>query len=454
MVVLLFLISSVIAYYGFNYTKLRALSPTFWASVMFALFSFIYAVTMFDMRSDISFKTVLTVTAFLIVTLCGEYAGTKINFTHKRRNLVDSICGAGYIYIARWKIYLLTAVFMIVAVDRYHNVASVASAYAGHGFSNVMQMMSTARLAFVAANRNLVLGNTVFNQLIYLCEFTSLMMIYCFINNLVNYRKKDYYLLLICIPDLIFRFLSTSRTSFIGLMLGVVVFYFIVIQKKRTIRLAHIPKKIIAAVIVFAIAFFAYGRARNDATSIPMVTYLQMYTCSSLYALDYMLTHGWSQNPYFGFHTMQHMYSLLGVSHDVVRTWGEMIVFGKATDAHANLFTSLLWPIQDYRFVGMLTLRFLCAFLSANIITSVFRSDHRNSFYYVRLYFCNVFIYAYVFSAIGDMFPDSFLNPSLIIRYIIYGWIITRFFLKPQTMENCALEGSFTHENSMYCCDL
>ena len=52
--------------------------------------------------------------------------------------------------------------------------------------------------------------------------------------------------------------------------------------------------------------------------------------------------------------------------------------------------------------------------------------------FYVYLYFVIVLIYCYFYSTTGDVFADYFLNPKLMIRYLIYGWLLIKLYLKPK----------------------
>ena len=65
MVFILFLFSMVIAYLSYQKSRLRALSPTFWISFMFAGWAFIYCITFYYMISDISITTCLLIFAYI-----------------------------------------------------------------------------------------------------------------------------------------------------------------------------------------------------------------------------------------------------------------------------------------------------------------------------------------------------------------------------------------------------
>lgn len=446
MILILLFISGAFAIMSWRCSYLRWLSPVFWSSSMFSLMAFVYVVTFYNMKSDISFRTVLLISGFLLVTSAGEYFGNRVVRSGKHMNQCgirnrDSENSPEEICIAKWKVIMLTVVLMAVAADRYRHLAAAASAYArGQKFDGIMPMMNAARQAFVAANRSLVLGNPFMNQLVYVCEIASCVFVFLFLYNMINCGKRRWYLLLPLIPDFCMRFLTTSRTSYMLLLLSIIIYYFCIQMKKQNrqklqgmkkVQKLRIPKKMILAVAVFVVVFLAYGRVRNNAQSIPVVSYVQMYTCSSIYGLDHLLNKGWEENPYFGFYTMQHIYDLLGIRHDTVRTWSEMLTFSK-DNLHANLYTSLSFPVIDFGVTGCLILRFAAAVLSAGILRRFLDKDCGNRSFYPYLYFAAVTVFSYFYSATGDVFTDFFLNPGLSVRYFVYAWLLVRCYLRPE----------------------
>lgn len=433
MITCLFFATAIITYFAYQNSKLKLLSPTFWSSGMFMSFSFIYASTIFAMKSDISFVTLLVILGFLIITASGEYLANRIRHGKNCKDfnaLGDGINCSGIISIQKWKIIVLTILFLVVAIDRFRNLTSLVSTNV-NSISSLMKMMSAARIAFVKSNRSLELSNTLFNQIIYVCEITTYIVIFIFTYNWINYKVRKYYLLIPLIPDLIIRFISTSRTSFILLLVAVIISYFYILLKRKKIKPIHISPKLIIGVCLFVVVFLAYGRVRNEAQSIPIINYVQMYTCSSIYGLNDFLTNGWDENPYFGFNTMKNIYSLLGISHDTVKTWGKMVVFSK-NNYHANLYTSLEAPIRDFGIFGCMLIRFIASFIATKIILDFTKKKLGQASFYVYLYFVIVLIYCYFYSATGDVFADYFLNPKLMIRYLIYGWFLIKFYLRPK----------------------
>lgn len=235
MITCLFFATAIITYFAYQNSKLKLLSPTFWSSGMFMSFSFIYASTIFAMKSDISFVTLLVILGFLIITASGEYLANRIRHGKNCKDfnaLGDGINCSGIISIQKWKIIVLTILFLVVAIDRFRNLTSLVSTNV-NSISSLMKMMSAARIAFVKSNRSLELSNTLFNQIIYVCEITTYIVIFIFTYNWINYKVRKYYLLIPLIPDLIIRFISTSRTSFILLLVAVIISYFYILLKRK-----------------------------------------------------------------------------------------------------------------------------------------------------------------------------------------------------------------------------
>lgn len=429
----LVIITAFFTYFAYHNSKLKLLSPTFWTSGMFMSFSLIYAITIYNMKSDISLATFLIIVGFLTITASGEYIGRRIRIGRRLNDSELTVIQKNRdlpveIYIKPWKSIALFGIYMIVAIDRYRHLAAFASAYGS--FSNFMQMISVARRAYVKVNGSVILSNTLFNQIVYICEITAYIMIFIFLHNWICCKKKNWYLLLPLIPDLVIRLLSTSRTGFMILLIAVIVAYFVVLWKEKRLKIIHISYKLILGVVAFVVVFLIYGRVRNNAQSIPVISYIQMYTCSSLYGLNDIIENGWEKNPYFGFNTLQNIYNTLGITHESVSTWLKMTVFSK-DDFHSNVYTSLYDVIIDYGVLGMYFVRFLTAVISSKIITKFVNSScYRYDFYYL-IYFAIVCTYCYFYSATGDVFMDYFFNPKLMIRYLIYGYFLVRFFLKP-----------------------
>lgn len=436
MIFILMIIMGFIAFYSYKNTKLRLLSPSFWCSFMFFGMSFFYCITFFDMNSDISPLTLLVIILFVMGTMLAEYIGTYVKFNEKAvfKNMSNNIELTGPVYIAKWKIYILTGVFLYVAYDRYRHLLVIARSFAGVGeFGGIISLLTSARRAFVAKNRGIVLGNTITNQLVYISEITTYVCIYVFLYNLVIHKKKNFYLLLPLIPDLALRLLTTSRTSFIMLFFAFGICYVSVLFKKSSTRRIRIPKWLYVSLAVFFVAFMAYGRARNEVQEIPIISYVQMYTCASIYGLNHLIISGWESGPYFGFYSMQEIYRLLGINHVEIPSFQRNVVFNRFGET-SNLYTSLNIPIMDFGILGALLLRFIAGIIATKVVLLFFYMPESNKKKYILLYFTITLLYCYMYSATGDVFRDYYFHPSLMIRYFVYGIVLIYLFLRPKVI--------------------
>ena len=432
MIFLLFFILISIAFFQYQYSRLKLLSPTFWAAIMFSLVSFVYCVTFFSMNSDISISTFFIILTFILVTGLGEYIGERIRIKKKADSFYHIVndYGQGFIFISKWKVFFITIVYLYVAIDRYKHLAAIASTYGG-GINGIISMMSSARVAFTAQNKRLVLGSTFVNQLGYIGEISTYICMYIFLHNRLINKRRDTYYLFPLIPDLIMRLVTTSRTSFIMLFFALGICYFSILLERGTLRRIRVPKWAYIAVFILSIVFLVYGRARNEANEIQLVSYIQMYTSASIYGLNLILNGNITKGPYFGFYSMQEIYRMLGITHDEELTFQRNFIFNRYGEA-SNLYTSLNVPILDFGIIGCIILRFLAAIVATKIIMGFLETNKQNRKKHLYLFFVISLLYCYFYSAFGDVFRDYYFNPGLMIRYLIYGIILLYGFLRPK----------------------
>lgn len=428
MIVLLFTISLIISVYSYKKMSLKLLSPTFWAAFMFTVYSAIYILTLNSMLSDISLITVFVIVAFLLVTLMGEKIATqqKSRQKFKKNNKNEKLKP---IIISRLAIVVLTIIFIVVSAERFINLMNFTISHGYAKSMNIFDLLSAARIAYVDANAQIVLGNVVFNQFVYISEITTYICIFVFMYNSEICGAKHYYLLLPLVPDFALRLVTTSRSAFITLIFSIIIIY-IAIRQRQNKNPLRIGWKMLLLLVVFVVLFVWYGFRRNEVSDINLITYLQMYTSSSLYNFDWFLRNGIGENPYFGFYTLQEIFKLFRIDHTVTPRWLPFVVFGK-DGARSNIFTSLLDITQDFGVGGMLVVRFIEALIAGKIVKyfSEYRTNRR--MYYVSIYFVVSIMQCYLWSATGDSFPGVFASPDLMLRYLVYGYILVVLMVKP-----------------------
>lgn len=428
MIFLLFILSSIILFIAWKVFKLKLLSPTVWASGMFSIYSVIYIATFNTMLSDISVLSVLIIFGFLFVTFLGELCATTFKVGARESHRIG-FSDNGKIIISKQKTIILTIIFTVVAVMRFYNLAMLALNKGG-GYSNIIEMLSVARIVFVESNRSVVLGNFFFNQIVYMCEISTYVFIFIFMYNFMVHKSRNLYLLLPVVPDLIFRIVTTSRSAFIMLFLAVLIIYILISQNMGR-NVFKMPIKLVILFICFVIFFIWYGFARNSLNDTNLVDYLQMYTCSAIYNFDQYLINGWGENPYFGFYTLQGIYEILGIQHSVSVGWDSFLVFS-TNGARSNLYTALATTIQDYGIVGMLFIKFVEAFVGTIILKKFSRAKLNSCSFYVLIFFAIAVIYCYLWTPMGNVFVGYYGSPDLMVRYLIYGYILIKFILKPK----------------------
>ncbi|MCQ5201731.1 oligosaccharide repeat unit polymerase [Mordavella massiliensis] len=432
MILILFVGSLLLAFIAKKNSLLAIMSPTFWASGMVAFFSLIYICTYSTMLGDLHLITVVVMLGALLATYFGEYVGCRVVFRKTKtntKNITPHFENKTPIIVSKSKTVILTVVFTIIGIMRYRSLGAFASVYAGvGGFKSAMEMMSYARLGYVQAGTNISLGGTFANQFVYLCEICAYIYIFIFFYNYLVCKKINLYLLLPILPDVLIRFVTTTRSAYIILVISIVAAFFSVSQRMGKKWILFSPK-LLKIVFVFAIVLIWYGRSRND-VSISMTRYLQMYTCSSLYALDSFLIKNTSNSPYFGYYTLQSIYSLLRITHDTVPVWNPDVIFG-INGAATNIYTCLYDTVNDFGIVGMLFVKFIEAIISGAIIKRFLNSDVYESKYYVLIYFVVAIEYCYLNFPIGHAFTGYFGSPDLMLRYLVYCAIIVKLVFMP-----------------------
>lgn len=405
---------------------------------MFLFYDAVYLLTYKIMLSDISARTLFVIGGSLTVTALGEYAAYKVrvSFVSKKKRINNAFYWTGKeICVSKIKVYLVTAIFLLVAISRFKNLMRIAREFgnAQSGASFIV-LMGIARTAMIDSKAKLQLGNFFTNQLVYISEIAGYFFLFVFLYNLIVCKKRKFYLLFPLVPDFLMRLVSTSRTAFLMNFLAFIVLYFMVQHKDVRTKTLRIPSWLLLGGVIFVILFLWYGISRNNVFSIPLIDYLQMYTCSAIYALDYKLLNGWTQNLDFGYNTLRGIYEMLGIPMKQEIIWGKGMLTFNVNGYHSNIYTSLLAPIQDYGYLGMLVIRFIEAFISTKIIGFLYTSTQEMKKIYIWMYLALMSIYCYFYYSTGDVFPSFFAQPDVMIRYFVYGWCFL-IFLNPKGID-------------------
>lgn len=450
MIYILFISSLIIVLLAFQKSKLRLMSPTFWASLMFTIFSGVYVLTYNTMRSDISADTLIIIIGGLLVVSIGEYAAnhTTIRLSKsqdKKRILVEPFkFDSRELCISKWKTIVVAIVYFILVFIRWQNFKSIASAYGS--FWGFMGMMTNARLSL--ETQDMVLSNGYLNQIGMVCEVASYIFLFVFMYNLVRFRKFRLYLLLPLIPDFINRIMTTTRSAFLSVFVAILTCYFIILVKENKVKRILFSRKLMIGIAIFFVVFLWYGRARNVATEIPITSYVQMYSCAAIYNLNYTVVNHWDISPMIGWYTLRRLYYSMGLNDSLTFANQLRNITFSTQGYHSNIYTSLFQPIQDYGIAGMLIIRLIEAFFITKLIRKQLSRSEDDPTFYTWMFFMMIAIYAYAMYPVGNRFGDYLGNPWGMIRYLIYGWLLVKFFISPY-MGNVVLKRNNSQSNTI-----
>ena len=433
---LLLLISGILAALAYKTSSLKFLSPTFLSSMMFCAFSIIYVLTFRFIGEDISLKTATYISLSIFMTYIGELIANRHIIKRSlevtpRINMV--IKKYDNFYIPDFNITcIITFVMLIVALIRFVNLR-----YFEYGsFDNFMSMMSVARVA-VNQGEAFNLGGGIISQIVYLSTGICFFYTYVFMKELIIYRKKKYYLLLPIIADFLIELSTTGRTSIIVIVVGFIVSYFHILVNNSNRYKLRLSKKLYIYILVFLVAFFLYGSLRKGSNFTEVIDEIIRsiisYSCAGIYGLNYYLDYPWNPNSYFAAYTGRYIYSLLGIEHTYIPNSNLPFYFFD-NGGGSNIYTSLVLPIQDYGVLIFLISRFVLALISTWILRRYLCQDTSKKSFYIYNLLAIFIINCYINTPIADRFYTFFLNPILMLRYIVYlyifVWIITKVKVK------------------------
>lgn len=416
---------------AFQYAQLRLLSPTFWSNLMFAIFSGIYVGTYNSMNNDISGKSLLIILGGLLAVAVGEYLANHTSFKTGKKAHIESKKVQPFSFndrelcISKWKTFAITGLYLIIVLIRWRSFSRYASAYGA--YSGVLGIVSNVR----ETTDEVVLSNGYINQLAMVCQIAVYIFLFVFMYNIVRLRIFRFYLLCPIIPDIINSIMTTTRSAFLAMLMAVITCYFMILVRDNKVKKVMFSRKMVIGLIIFFVFFFWYGRARNDVISIPIENYMQMYSSAAIYNLDYTIVHNWDASPLFGSYTLRRIYLRLGMISSLESAIHMPTITFSTKGFHSNIYTSLYQPLQDFGVAGMLFVRFLEAFFITNLLKKQLSRREDNPSFYIWMFFMMISVYAYAMYPVGNRFGDYLGNPSGLIRYLLYGWILVRFFISP-----------------------
>ena len=191
--------------------------------------------------------------------------------------------------------------------------------------------------------------------------------LYIFIYNLISFGFRLRWLMYL-LPSLMylpFAILSTGRTEFIYLTVGVMTIgCFLYLQREKwsfrcTLRILLLA---VEALAIFFLVFILSGLLTGKTSLDTAFNSISLYTGMSIPSLDYWIFHPQPDTPYIGNHTLFPIYSTLRtLGFDLPRLYApyEFVNFNGES---GNVYTAIRRYMEDFTVVGM---AFMFAFLGA-----------------------------------------------------------------------------------------
>ena len=447
MIVLLAALLLIITFFFYSFFKGDFLSPTLISSSLFLLFSFLYCVLYSYIQEDITAKTVIVIILTMFSIFVGEVVSRKINIKHITKTSVISSGIAKDIIFSKKVIIIWFIIMLITAIYRFYDLYQFSRTL---GNSSIWSTTASVRLALV---KGLYTGDVNhLNMITFL--FTGMSEIVCYASiyyltyRLVYFKIFDKMLLLPIVGYCLSLVSFTSRTDYIKLAIGfILVYMFLSMRKNGTVG---ISSKTITRLIrfgIFAVIFFfgygyitRLGGGESDATNTSLANNIVAYAPAAILGLSRFLSNqiglgfgkGFGTNGYFGYWTLQDLYTSFGITHvSVPQSNLKMFYYGN--NVRSNIYTALVLPIQDYGMLASLIIKFFEG-VFAGIVLKFFKQSKimTNSgvilwVLYTQIYYC------FFYFPIADRFMQ-YLSFSTLVKYTIFAYITIGFLFPYRTV--------------------
>lgn len=406
--ILLFFGNLLIAYFSYNFSEHKILSPTFLSSAMYTLFSLEYFCFNNIIGADISGKVLKIVLFSELFIIIGEYLAnhTTINNNRKQVDNKTAVKNIQSIYVPMTCTVFFAIIGFVTFVLR---LIKLLQAYGGGSLATII----IESRYFVA--RGVFSFGPVLSALYYISFVASNIFILLFVQCIIYEKKIKVELLLPVLSYLLCAMTTTSRTEFIKLacsfLTAVLVSTTIGGNKKIKIY------KLAIAGCAFIAFFIWYGyimRGVSYTSGNGIIKTIVDYSCASLYGLDYYLENPWEQNTKFGMYTLSNIYALFGENlvDEFEPTY--YMALGKS-----NIYTSLNRPIQDYGIMGMLISRALLSFIAVKFQKLMKRTSVGSKRFFLLFIVICYNVYIFLMAPVGDKAANFYLNPKYIAELVI-----------------------------------
>ncbi len=377
------------------------LSCSFISTVMFFISDVFYVLFINPLCGDLSLKTITVVSFAIFFIFVGEFI---TNFGEFQIKFFSCRCEKICLYISNFKVILFTLINFFVIYLKIKMLNQLGTQF-GVG-TNLFSIMKLLRGSITSGE----IEFPVYMQLLSsVSDAVAYSFMFFFLFYLIVLRKKRLLLLLPVVSHLIMQIFSTGRSGFILFAIVLLFEVLFLINNKNTISLnkkntTKVIKYVVPVVVTLAIFFYLYGNIVRGASH-TFVEYLSQYIAAPLYGLNDYLDNCWIANNHLGQYTLQNFYyylNKLGYEFAIPPTHLSFFSFGNQI---SNIYTSLVFPIQDYGITGLFLTRILIGIIYSCIIykaQNVIFVNMRNDS--AKIILASYMLNACVYSVVADKY--------------------------------------------------
>lgn len=426
-------ISTVALYYVF--LNRNFLSPTLILFAMFIFCTFFAILGNQEWKVEIPDITYIAIMSGLFAFAAGEIT-VDVAFNNGRVSRRFSQCeNNGSFYNIPLVLSIMTACFGVFIFYLYfRKMNAIASSF---GYSGAMSFMALSYAkAGLLDGASLGKGISTAVNLVYGIGFNSIFAFCYNINCSKKATKKELYMLLPCIPQLLCYAVSGSRNGFITIMSYAFFVYFITYYKthditsKKTMGIGKVMVIICALLCAFYGLFQLLGVALGKTGVRTPLEMLYLYAGSSIPALGKYLRGGVQTSACFGNETF------VGIVNWFHRFFGtpeglknfEHVRF--ANSSTTNIYTCFREYIDDFGYIGSILLMFLNGFLHKYYFEKIRKRQSIGLLVIIYSYF----MYYHISSIFAASTTIYLLSNTQLSQFI---WIVSVYvFMRKQYFKN------------------
>lgn len=370
MIYLLFAGIILLGIISFLINKKHILNPSCIACSVFSISALFAIYSKDDWKYDLHLITIFVILSSLFIFCLGTYIGTYISDQHYKFDSSYPV-----IKVPSFSLTLIvTLFFMIFAYNHYKTIYKIAVCMEAD-IKNFGSILRKARDGMLYHGYSISRLNA---YSIYFSRAAAYVFLYTFIyNKLVNkiLGKKDWYLLLPCIPYLINMILSTGRTQLIYFCVFILVVYGIIFFQEKGISTKSSIEIMIFGIIVLLSFFgvFAIIQILREKSSKNLLDIISFYTGMSIPSLDDFLVKGRPESLLIGNNTLFPIY-------DILRKFGMNLPklyapydFVSFNGTRGNVYTAFRRYIEDYTLWGNFIILLILGTISSFFYNYVYK---------------------------------------------------------------------------------